>query len=279
MTTTNKPNRATRRAARRISKKEIYAEFQVIYKAGKILTPYGWIRPVLVNGNEKIGTGVYHFSTLAGAREYTAVINGHIETVYGTCAGDCAGCYGMTGNYRYQSVINSLAVKTLLAREYLDFLKRAIMAQIKADRIKKLRIHATGDFFSRDYLNMWIEIVKSNPETIFWSYTKIQPAENAFNEFKNANIVKSNIDGAGFNYGHIDYVIAIYNMLRDMGKSVYICRCGIDKNQHCSTCTACATCEHVLFIEHSTGYKAEKDPRYNEIVELIDGQDKSFINN
>lgn len=268
-----------------MNKAAIYKEYGIEYKAGKIVSPVGMIGPLLVDGNTKIGKGVYHFSTLAGSKEYTANVNGETVLVNGTCAGNCENGYCMRGNYNYQSCIDALAVRTIIAREHTEFCKAAVMAQIKADDIKTIRIHATGDFFSKAYLQMWIDIVAANPGTIFWTYTKEKAAENAFDRFENANIVKSTINGAenmngataGYNFGHIDYVIAIYNMLKDMGKSVYICRCGIDKNQHCTNCTACAKCEHVLFVEHSTGYNAAKDLHYNEIVSLIESQDKSFI--
>ncbi len=271
-----------------MTKKEIYAAngIQFDNKANKILSPIGWINPLLVDGNSKIGKGVYHFSTLAGSKEYTANINGEKVIVNGTCAGNCENGYCMRGNYNYQSCIDALAIRTVIAREYTSFCKAAIMAQIKAENVKTIRIHATGDFFSRAYLEMWKEIVKENPGVTFWTYTKETAAETAFDEFENANIVKSNVpalagfdsDTNGYNFGHIDYIIALYDFLKAMNKSVYICRCGIDKNQHCTNCTACAKCENVLFIEHSTGYNAAKDPRYNEIVRLIESQDKSFIN-
>lgn len=54
--------------------KRIYAEHGISYDmaSGKIYAPIldKWIAPLLVNGNEKIGKGVYHFSTLAGTKEY-----------------------------------------------------------------------------------------------------------------------------------------------------------------------------------------------------------------
>lgn len=267
-----------------MAKRDIYKEFGIDYfKAGKttwhIKTPIGHMPPVLVNGNDKIGRGVFHFSTLAGDLEYNVTLaNGENVTMRGTCAGTCENGYCVAGHYkRRQSVKNSLANKTELAREYPDFLKAAIMAQIKADKIKFVRIHVTGDFFSRDYLNMWRDIIRANPSTTFWTYTKETAAETAFDDLPNANIVKSNVADIGYNFGHVDYIIDIYNFLRDMGKTVYICRCGIDKNQHCANCTACAKCEHVLFIEHSTGYNAAKDPRYNEIVDMINAQGDIYL--
>lgn len=275
----------------RITKKDIYKEFGIDFvKHGKstwhIQSPAGSIPPVLVDGNEKIGKGVYHFSTLPGCKDYNVTLaNGKTVFIPGTCAGNCENGYCMRGRYAMQNVQNSLANKTVLAREHLDFLERAIMAQIKANKIKTVRIHVTGDFFSVEYLEMWKRIIASNPGTVFWTYTKETAAEKAFDEFENANIVKSNtpvIDGIdsktnGYNFGHCDYIIAMYKFLKAMGKNVYICRCGIDDNQHCTNCTACAKCDVVLFLEHGTDYDAKSDPLYPELVNLINSQDDGFI--
>ena len=96
--------------------------------------------------------------------------------------------------------------------------------------------------------------------------------ENAFNDLDNANIVKSVVPGFGFNFGHCDYVIDMYHALINMGVKVHICRCGIDPEQHCAGCHKCSECEYVLFVEHSTAYKATEDPKYSELVELIEHQ-------
>ena len=49
------------------SKKAIYAEYDIEYMNGKILAPvFGWINPLLVDGNSKLGKGVWTFSTLPG---------------------------------------------------------------------------------------------------------------------------------------------------------------------------------------------------------------------
>jgi len=266
----------------RKTKRDIYKDFgidfvKVTKSTWHINTPIGHMPPVLVKGNEKIGN-VWHFSTLPGSKEYNVTIaNGENLDMCGTCAGNCENGYCMVGRYVMQNVQDSLANKTVLARDYMAFLDKAIRAQIIADHIDKVRIHVTGDFFSREYLNMWVNIVNDFPAVTFWTYTKEQAAETAFDRFENANIVKSNIPGIGYNFGHIDYVIAIYNMLKDMGKSVYICRCGTDDKQHCDKCKACALCEYVLFLEHGTDYDAKKDPNYNKAIEIIDAQDKSFI--
>ena len=257
------------------SKKDVYSAFGIEYKAGKIYHPeFGWINPLLVDGNTKLGKGVWTWSMLPTNKEFTLTINGKVYTEYGTCPCHCVGCYATTGNYRFKSVLQSLMIKTWLARHDMEFVKNAIKAQIIADRVQLLRIHAAGDFFNAEYIAIWAEIVEFAHDTVFWTYTKNTAAESAFDSFPNANIVKSCIPGIGFNFGHCDYIIRAYKALQNAGKNVYICRCGIDNNQHCTNCRGCAESEFVLFVEHSTGYDATTDPAYAELVQLINNQPK-----
>lgn len=259
----------------RITKKDIYNEFGIQYdtKKQKILSPeFGWISPLLINGNEKLGNGVWTWSMLPTNRVYSLTINDKDYSVSGTCPCHCEGCYATTGCYCFYSTKQSLLRKTYLSRFHMDFVKRAILAQLKADKIKLCRIHAAGDFFNTEYINMWKEIVSESADVVFWTYTKNKEAENSFTEFSNINIVSSIVPGFGFNFGHIDYIIRVYKALKEIGKDVYICRCGIDKNQHCTNCKGCSVNKYVLFIEHSTSYKAEEDPLYNDIKTLIENQ-------
>lgn len=263
-----------------MTRKEIFAQFGIEYKDNKIKhNVLGFVRLPLVNGNDKIGKGCWHFSTLPTNITFLVRINGKEYELFGTCPCTCKDkdgkttCYATKGNYNYKSVKNALGMRTWLAYNDIDFLRRAIMAQIIADKILIVRIHVAGDFFSDLYIEMWKDIVKAFPHVVFWSYTKNIKAEKAFDDFDNINIVKSVVRGFGFNYGHIDYIIKVYNALKSAGKSVYICKCGIDKNQHCITCGACRTCEYVLFVEHSTDYKAEKDPLFPVFCDLVAAQD------
>jgi len=272
---------------KKASKKEIYAKYDIKYdpKTGKIYSLlFGWIRPLLVDGNAKIGKGAYHFSTLPTNRIYSVDIDGKHYDVKGTCNCTCMGadgkisCYATKGNYNFQSVIRSLAKKTLLCYESLDFVRRAIMAQIEADNIKLVRIHAAGDFFSMEYALMWKTIVDTFPGVVFWTYTKNKACESVFDTCANGNIVKSFLPNGKMNFGHCDHIMAMYELLKASGKKVHICFCGIEKYagipaKHCTNCHSCATCDYVLFIEHSTDYQAEKDPLFPALVEMILAQD------
>lgn len=256
------------------SKKAIYARYGIEYNNGKIKSAtFGYVPEMMIDGNAKIGKGCWHFSTLPTNQIFDVVVNNCSYAVKGTCVCNCAGCYATKGNYNFQDVKNALGLRTLLARNELDFVKRAIMAQIEACGISAVRIHAAGDFDSIEYLQMWVEIVKAFPNVKFWTYTKVREFESAFDRFDNANIVKSVIPGHGFNFGHCDYISDLYETLKAENKSVHICKCGIDKNQHCTNCKGCSANEYVLFVEHSTSYKAEKDPALDKIRALIAKQD------
>lgn len=261
------------------SKQSIYEQYGVKYdtKSNKIYhNILGWIRPLLINGNDKLGRGVYTYSTLPTNKMYIVSFGPFTDKhVKGTCPCHCTGCYATKGRYTFQNVIKANARKTWLSRFDIDFMVRAIIAQINADHIAICRIHASGDFDSTAYIDAWRRIVKECPDTIFWTYTKNMDAENAFDGYSNINVVRSVIPGIGFNFGHCDYIIKVYHALKAIGKKVYICRCGIDKNQHCTNCHGCYENEIVLFVEHSTEYKAEKDPMYNELKQLIESQNNA----
>jgi hypothetical protein len=40
------------------------------------------------------------------------------------------------------------------------------------DKFDIMRVHVGGDYFSKNYLQAWIEVAKRNPEKIFYSYSK-----------------------------------------------------------------------------------------------------------
>ena len=259
------------------TKKEIYAEFGIEFDGKQIKAPeFGFIPPLLINGNEKIGHGVYHFSTLPTNKLFDVIINNKSFTIPGTCPCNCPGCYATKGNYNYPDIKIGLAIKTILVRKYPEFVECAINAQIKADHVELLRIHASGDFdienTEHNEIIIWRNVAINNPDVKIWSYTKVKAAETAFDDIANINIVKSVVPGCGFNFGHVDYIIDTFKKLKANNKQVYICRCGIDKNQHCVNCTGCSKNEYVLFVEHSTGYKAEKDNNFEVLKSMIESQ-------
>lgn len=254
------------------SKKTVYAQYGIEYKGGKILSPYGWINELLKEGNSKTGKAVLTWSLLPGTVEFTV----DDVTVRGTCCCDCVGCYAMTGFYKMSGVVRSLWMNTRLVNDCLDFVDRAIRAQLSCTTSVEIRIHAAGDFNTvnpDEYATMWHDIARDFPNVRFWTYTKVARFESLFDDMDNANIVRSIIPHVGLNFGHCDYIISAYYTLLDAGQDVYICRCGIDDAHHCAGCHMCSAHKYVLFLEHSTAYNAKLDPLYSKLCALVLSQD------
>lgn len=286
----------------RRTKKVIYAEQGIQYrtKDGRIFCePLNkWIKPVLKVGNTKVGKPVRTFSMTAGNNKIDMdIVNKVLEDVRdqymdtdanvlrmmcgGTCNCNCKGCYAQTGCYTFFSTKVCLATHSFLAKTAagLDWLQRAIIAQIEADKIKKIRIHAAGDFASPQYVNMWTAIMTAYPDVIAWTYTKRTFSEiELFESLENVNIVDSMWNGR-INYGTCEEIINLYNDMRAAGLNPWICKCGLDKELpedkqvHCSNCGNCFTHDYVLFLKHSdNNYDATTDPLYPEFLKLVESQ-------
>lgn len=235
----------------------------------------------LVQGNEKLGTEVYHGSTLPGTTTTSCEFedkagNIHIESEPGTCPFDCVGCYGKTNNYQYESTKYYLIMRTKLLRKYPHIYFQLVEIQLRYENIEKLRIHATGDFIPGEAMGYY-NVLKKFPHIKAWTYTKVENDSDIqlLDSLHNVNVVKSIIPGFGFNFGHVAYIANMFYSLKRAGKSVFICRCGTENKkkpetiQHCSDCNGCSDHEYVLFIEHSTKYNARKDYGYSKLVALI----------
>lgn len=99
---------------------------------------------------------------------------GESKTGLKTCpnAGACArGCYAMQGFYVMPNV--AAAQEERLALALSPAFVETIDAEIKRRKVKRLRIHDSGDFFSVNYTNAWLEIIRRNPSVRFYAYTKM----------------------------------------------------------------------------------------------------------
>ena len=262
------------------TRKQVYARYGIEYdtKKDRILAPNGiWIKPFLKPGNIKTGKRVYTYSILPTTKTYETIYGG----IKGTCPCTCKDCYATLGCYVFPSVINCLAINTIMIREYMDFVERAILAQLETMKnCNEVRIFASGDFCifddiarNAEFVEMWKRIIKAFPDKFFWTYTKVKAFENAFDELPNANIVKSVINGIGFNFGTVEYLLDAYYKLKNARQDVYICKCGFDENQHCHNCHSCSKHKFVLFLVHSNGYIATESDRYNELYDIVMSQE------
>lgn len=242
---------------------------------GNLVMVDGELYPLpLVQGNTKLGKKVWHSSTLPTNEMITCKSEtGEVITEKGTCPMSCTGCYATKGNYQFDSTKYRIMMRTRLLRRHPQAYFDLVAIQLRYENIEKLRIHATGDFIQGEARGFY-DVLQSFPHVKAWTYTKVQNDADValLDTLPNCNIVKSIIKGCGFNFGHVAYIANMFYYLKRLGKSVYICRCGIDENQHCSNCDGCSDHEYVLFVEHSTGYNAQADYGYSKLVQLIESQ-------
>ncbi len=113
---------------------------------------------LLVKGNTKIGKSIYHFSIPASF----------------TCPGKTKlcdfKCYAKQGYFKFTNIKQTLQAKYEASTKY-DFVNR-VCEEIQKRKVKQLRIHVAGDFYSSDYARKWYVIVDTCNQTNFATYTR-----------------------------------------------------------------------------------------------------------
>jgi len=112
---------------------------------------------MLKNYNSKLGPDIYAFSLPRSTC--------HHKTI------DCEKyCYAKRGTFIFDNVKEALDryYKESLEDDFVD----RLCAQIIFNRVKWVRIHPSGDFYSQEYADKWKEIAKRSPKTKFLVYTR-----------------------------------------------------------------------------------------------------------
>lgn len=89
-----------------------------------------------------------------------------------TCpmADECvAFCYAKKGAYIWKNVKPAFERRYELSKT--DKFIKKLNAEIVLKEPDYIRVHDSGDYYSKKYLNKWIEIAKDNPDVKFYSYT------------------------------------------------------------------------------------------------------------
>jgi hypothetical protein len=131
------------------------------------------LRPatLLSSNSELRPDGIYNWSIPALAAKLS---NG---TNIKTCpnAGACATvCYARNGTYNFSNVKGRHTRNLEYILEdpqgwFAQMLEEVSKPKMKG---KHVRIHDAGDFFSQDYLEMWLKLARLVPEVTFYCYTK-----------------------------------------------------------------------------------------------------------
>jgi len=80
-------------------------------------------------------------------------------------------CYAKKGAYVWSNVQPAFEKRYQVSKtlEFID----AMNTEIEKKRPDYVRVHDSGDYYSRSYLAKWITIAKANPNVRFYSYTNM----------------------------------------------------------------------------------------------------------
>ena len=80
-------------------------------------------------------------------------------------------CYAKKGAYIWSNVKPAFEKRYELSKtdDFVD----AMNAEIRKKKADYVRVHDSGDYYSRAYLKKWIDIANSNPNVRFYSYTNM----------------------------------------------------------------------------------------------------------
>ena len=80
-------------------------------------------------------------------------------------------CYAKKGAYIWSNVKPAFEKRYQLSKT--DKFVDAMNAEIRNKKPDYVRVHDSGDYYSRAYLKKWIDIANSNPNVRFYSYTNM----------------------------------------------------------------------------------------------------------
>jgi hypothetical protein len=109
-----------------------------------------------------------------------------------TClwAGDCKKyCYASKGAYIWSNVKPAFERRLDVTKQ--DNFPEIMIAEITKRKIDVVRIHDSGDFYSREYLHKWFKVMESMPRVKFYAYSKSLPLFEGVKLPDNFTLIKS----------------------------------------------------------------------------------------
>ena len=80
-------------------------------------------------------------------------------------------CYAQKGNYTRFPVVQNLMEQKYKISKTNNFIP-LMNEEIAKKKATHIRIHDSGDFYSVEYLQKWVDIATQNTNVIFYAYTK-----------------------------------------------------------------------------------------------------------
>lgn len=151
----------------------------------------------LTNGNSELrADGIFTWTLPALAAKLDSGLNVLVCPNAGACA---QLCYARSGTYNFSNVkaahkrnlefvmgewveemVSELRSKryrpTRTKARYYDLIDQFYLTEFQMNWLnwggKAVRIHDSGDFFTRDYFKQWLQVIEQTPDVFFYAYTK-----------------------------------------------------------------------------------------------------------
>lgn len=94
-------------------------------------------------------------------------------------------CYANKHMFKFPNVIKSLENNYEIAKSPEFAIQ--LTAAVNKTKTNIVRIHPAGDFFSREYLQQWISVVRATPNTKYWVYTRSWRVPEMISDLKELN--------------------------------------------------------------------------------------------
>jgi hypothetical protein len=128
-------------------------------------------KKLLTQNSELRRHGIYNWTLPAFAVRLTD------GSTFNVCpnAGACATfCYARNGTYLFSNVKARHIANLEYTLEDPAGWQAQMLAEVQAPKMagRYVRIHDSGDFYSLDYLKLWLTIAEQTPAVVFYAYTK-----------------------------------------------------------------------------------------------------------
>jgi hypothetical protein len=126
---------------------------------------------LLSQNSELRPDGIFNWSLPAFAIKLTDGSNFNVCPNAGACA---SFCYARNGTYLFSNVRGRHVANLEYIMEDPEGWYGQMLAEVQHPKKKGkfIRIHDAGDFFSEEYLELWLKIARNTPEVTFYCYTK-----------------------------------------------------------------------------------------------------------
>jgi hypothetical protein len=115
-------------------------------------------RPLILQGNKKIGEAIHHFDLPA------------VSTCPGRSSVCERACYARIGRYCFKKVRDRL--EWCYLQSLRDSFVDTVVSEIRSKGVLVLRLHCSGDYYSAEYAEKWLTVMRLFPRVRFYFYTR-----------------------------------------------------------------------------------------------------------